>query len=850
MGIVFKNQVIHSEKIKINGTIKKAIDAYRKKRVPMRVLLTNFLAVKSKWDELAEAENPWAYFYKGMEGHEIESGVSVDETLFRFATMEIKDQKPSDVINAAFFANKIRNDSDFELGYLLPLFHETIAKTDNLLFVNPSPDMVCRIEESCHKGRRYYAVSDSTVAGLYRIQFPEAFFCSFDRVQTIRDIDAVLITNRDQKTEEAQLMLECLKCCKPSGRILGLIPSAWFDNMTSGAYKALMDTGFGIEQILIVDTGVTVSTPKKKIVVYMKKGAEDKIELQQSVYNKRTRELSVSDEMISISALDYIKSGKTILSFWKAHERYEDDKLPKRKKAEEYKFSEEISIFYRIYADRKNKYAGVAFYREIIDTEIKTWGRNLSSNIEKGLRADTPEQVKDVLGRIVFDDSVYPIIRNDLEKKYMGAGRAVSLKTIWFYCWNSISEVKKYDHIYVEEMFCKKILSDIIPLNQSGKELLNAIAESLMVSIEDIPYKAIEQIDIILNYAIKQGIIKYNPLETYIREYSSRATERQQDVRNALVKKHFTSKEENDIFEFIIRKKNVGGSVRMQCTEKSLLLATAIRMFTGMSIREVAALEWDDYRKIPRIDDAQLMVSKFVDQNGKIMLHSERENWKRFRIVPVARALKILLDARKQYLVNYGIDEEFLNKCPIVLSEERLSDMKKMKKVAHCKPWKINMISNEVIKVAHIPEDEIILPDDKNDLVTDLNKYHGDIFLSNFRNKANHNAYMTMGEINYMIGVDAPDTFSRHYCDFTNDFIQEGIIQKLSRWEISYERILTGKRLRKPCYGAKKGNVRIKTGPFKDGVAALDLLIENRARDNVEVVVEGLHGIDVNITEY
>ncbi|MDT2768763.1 hypothetical protein P7G58_07835 [Globicatella sulfidifaciens] len=47
----------------------------------MKLLLTNFLAVKSKNDYLAEAENPWAYFYKGMKGHEVESGVSVDETL-------------------------------------------------------------------------------------------------------------------------------------------------------------------------------------------------------------------------------------------------------------------------------------------------------------------------------------------------------------------------------------------------------------------------------------------------------------------------------------------------------------------------------------------------------------------------------------------------------------------------------------------------------------------------------------------------------------------------------------------------------------------------------------------------
>lgn len=108
--------------IKTNGRIKKAIDSYRKKQVPMSLFLTNYLAVKSKGDQLVQAENPWAYFYKGVEGYEVESGVSIDETLFRFSTMSIKNEMPSDVINAAFYNNKNRNDSDFEIGYLFPIF--------------------------------------------------------------------------------------------------------------------------------------------------------------------------------------------------------------------------------------------------------------------------------------------------------------------------------------------------------------------------------------------------------------------------------------------------------------------------------------------------------------------------------------------------------------------------------------------------------------------------------------------------------------------------------------------------------------------------------------------------------
>ena len=52
MSVEFRSRQISPRAIRINGKIKKAIDAYKKKKVPMNVLMTNFLAVKSKGDEL------------------------------------------------------------------------------------------------------------------------------------------------------------------------------------------------------------------------------------------------------------------------------------------------------------------------------------------------------------------------------------------------------------------------------------------------------------------------------------------------------------------------------------------------------------------------------------------------------------------------------------------------------------------------------------------------------------------------------------------------------------------------------------------------------------------------------
>ena len=120
----------------------------------------------------------------------------------------------------------------------------------------------------------------------------------------------------------------------------------------------------------------------------------------------------------------------------------------------------------------------------------------------------------------------------------------------------------------------------------------------------------------------------------------------------------------------------------------------------------------------------------------------------------------------------------------------------------------------------------------------------------NFLSKANHSALMTMGEINYILGIEAPDTFSRYYCDYTNDFIQIEIIQKLSRWGIVYERLSSRTSLSLPSHGEKNGKATINVGPYKDGLASIDLIIDNNSDAPVDITIKSTHGIDVNTTKY
>ena len=848
MKLGFRSRTLPRVTIKVNDNIKDAVETYRKWQVPMPLFLSNFLAVKTtKKDKNAAAENPWITLNRSL-GHKVESGISIDETVFRFATLKLIHELPSDVITAAFYFNKSRNDFDYEIGYLLPGFIQTIAKEDNVLIVNPSPEMICNFESSNRTCKsKTYAVPDETVAKLYAIQFPNSMFISFSQLDSLSGIDALLIVNRDQKITEAGVLLSSLADCNNNAKVLGLIPTAWFDSTKTKAHLVLSKYGFSIKQALLLDPSTTNSTPRKKMLVVMEKSERSTIEVIRSSYDTKTRTFTILNQTAHVDESRYLDTDRTIVSCWKeALSPTEDNAQPTYKKPEEYEFSKEISLFYRIYSDRKKKFAGIAYYKEIKSIEPKAWGKKLTADIEKGLRAESKESVINSIGSLVFDSKVYPIIYSDIERAYIG-NTAITLKTIWFYCWNSIANVQKYDHEFMCRFFMNSDAANFIPQTSSGEVIIYALAKTLEVEAEDIPYRYVDQIHFLLQTALKLKLITFNPLDSFLAEYSNRASERQQDVRNALVKKHFSAKEEQAIFLGIVGKQSPR---KLLCTEKSLLLAPAIRLFTGISIREVAAFKWSDFTQIDGTDEYQFLITKYVDQKGKILLHSEKQNWKRFRIVPSPKVLTTILLARKQYLISLGIDDKYLSDCPIILGEERISDMKGLKTVAHCKPSVISKACNELIELAEIPENTIVLPDGKSDLATDFNRYHGDIFQTNFRDKANHNAFMTNGEINYILGVDAPDTFSRYYCDYTNDFVQLGMIQKLSRWELRYENIVAKKSNPQPSLGSQFGNIQIESGPYDNGVASIDLIIENHSDKEAEIVVKSIHGLDVNDTIY
>ena len=80
----------------------------------------------------------------------------------------------------------------------------------------------------------------------------------------------------------------------------------------------------------------------------------------------------------------------------------------------------------------------------------------------------------------------------------------------------------------------------------------------------------------------------------------------------------------------------------------------------------------------------------------------------------------------------------------------------------------------------------VLLPGQEGVYATDLGRYGGDIFYTNFKFYLRHYCSFTEGEVRYLLGLKPKDTFSAHYCDFGSDILQHKMAIKLSRWTAEY----------------------------------------------------------------
>ena len=97
-------------------------------------------------------------------------------------------------------------------------------------------------------------------------------------------------------------------------------------------------------------------------------------------------------------------------------------------------------------------------------------------------------------------------------------------------------------------------------------------------------------------------------------------------------------------------------------------------------------------------------------------------------------------------------------------------------------PKSLSKLCRSVLKEAKIKSELIIVPDKKNGISEKKLSSYINIFRNNYRHQLLHRANCTDGEIAYLLGNKAPDTFSNNYCDYENDSSQFILFLKEERY--------------------------------------------------------------------
>lgn len=775
--------------VSVNGSIHKVKKLYSKFYATYNQLLEDYATVKLSHLYFSRPPlNPWLTYNRSKFSN-IETGISVAESLFNTGAYELKDERPLDMVNSLFYSTSNRNDSAFELCFLASHFYSAVDQDEEVLIINPSPDFISYWKNNCSDRKTTFAVPNKTISDLYNYQFSEKRFISFAEIEDSDELfDAVLIMSRDWMNVDDLIPYTCVAS---HALIYAVLPNAWLDGYyeDDSSVKKVLFGDRSIQEIILLDSSVTNTAPRKKCLVIMREEQPEEqhsLRIYSSIYNAETQCFCIQKESSQIDQASFVESFLSIISLKHKLEN-PDTETSRYKAAQIYDFSSEIKIHYSVIPGRKNRYAGMATFREILDSEQKktrSLGKRLSERIEKGLRAVTEAAVvRQIETRIPYDERVQPYIISEIIRVYGERMTSVSLKTMWFVLRPYLLQRKGYDDALCKKMFDPEIsILDQLYI-ETAKEEDYKRAVGMLVDEDNLtgamPYW--HQLNLLFLAIISRSYYNANPISELYSELKKTATIEQQEVRNALTKKSFTEAEIRRIHSYFAETDAKG---RNLCVLDSFRLAVLIRFYTGMDLREICALTWSDFVRIPRTEHYQLCISKFVTPMGELTTDCNNAVNK-FRRVPLHPFVaELILEYRRQLQVE-GSKIEDEGRMPIILPKEK---SKKREKVLFCKPTAVSAACKELLREVDIPEQILILPDENGqDIVTDIYKYYGDIFRSNFKYYANHICKLRRGEINYILGINAPDTFSKHYCDYLNDSVQDGMIRKLKRWDIIYD---------------------------------------------------------------
>ena len=241
------------------------------------------------------------------------------------------------------------------------------------------------------------------------------------------------------------------------------------------------------------------------------------------------------------------------------------------------------------------------------------------------------------------------------------------------------------------------------------------------------------------------------------------------NIRRNLMKKSFTLYEARQVYQALTEQIADGNTAA---------LGVMIRLLTGLESNIVSALQWRDFSIMAGLPAAnpvyQLSVRRQLTNDG-----TEYRSFTKviaYRVIPCPQKLtELLLAEKKKQMAQMNIQEASeLDSVPIIQVGTPPKNVS---------PRDLSKAGTKIVATFHLPDELIQIPDDISGTVeSNLNSYSGDIFAANHRHYCMSLCGLDEGEYAYWNGSQAPSTFARNYCDYSNPAAQLILLRKMERW--------------------------------------------------------------------
>lgn len=824
--------------VKINSNIRAVQDFYHRYKIPYTTLLTDYETAYMP-GKVQHVINPYRQRQENRNAP-YERGATIAETALLTEALKLKNELPTDVIRALFYAD--HNDAAVECGMLFPLLSQ--ISQGKACVINPSPDFLV---ESYRTPIRYeYIVTmDETIRNLYSEQFKyeEEYlidsdtdysrFYTVEKMEKKPGIDTYLILQR--RYQDLDILFKPLSLHNPTATVLALLSNSVIDSHNVPFWQALDNNKLYINKIVRIDP-TAISKPKRSLFIISTEKT-DRVQLIDTAYEPESHELFLINNNRSVDA-EILRTGEdTIVELLK------ERMLPQTEKSRltsEYRFSEEISISYSIKQDRSGSPKITACYHAIVKKgEHRQRGKRLTDDLYRRIGKRVKEEV---LEEIPFDAKCWAAIRTNVLSSYGSALEKLSLKTCWFLIADKLSLDREYNEHIAHRLF--RGSSDLTRLRLAAateQDVVEAVGAALGCRSNVVTYQIWRQLDIIIRKLIREGYATSNPIDKYVQSRSERLTDEEKAIRNALVKKTLEPEEELRIIRYICEADETGVK---RFARDFLALAVAIKIFTGLSNGELCALLWEDWITLGYGLGTQFRITKYLNQQSVIEAYTAHEI-KRIRFIPVPKELEVMVTAFFHNMIQItGLSEKEMLKKPVISS---MNDLKRNEN-QYVTTKKMNKYMNRVLKIAGIDPKVVTLHSGNETKEMDLNAYEGDFFRENAYYHFRQICSMKEGESCYVIGKTGPTTFDRNYLDYANDMIQHRMAAKMKRWLCKYDELI----------GIEHPDTQIGFTPLKENMELKPdgkhscyavMLFEKGCAAGEMLLISSTYGISYNITK-